>query len=379
MFYDFVVSGGGLAGSLAALALKKLGFSCYIFDSAKKYKSDFRTSTITKSSADFLKEINAWQHIKDFATPILGIYTYEKNSASFLHFDCTNKDECATNKSPMGWVVPNNILKHALQKEIKINYGVSYKEVYSSCDKSKLILSDANTLEGRFLISAEGRESFCLKTSGILNFSRFYKQSCIICNLKCDSRHKNIAREIFLPEGPLALLPLKKEDEFSLIWTVDFLHHEQIKNLKKEVFLEKISKISGLNFVDIITERIAYPIKIHMAKNYFKKSIIFVGDCMHSIHPVAGQGFNLTVYDIRSIFQLLSRYDLSDFASLLPSYSKQRLKTNAKMAFFTDLLVRCFSNNSYLLETGRNLALDLINNNLHLKNFFTNRAMGVDL
>ena len=81
---------------------------------------------------------------------------------------------------------------------------------------------------------------------------------------------------------------------------------------------------------------------------------------------------NFNPLSLPSILQYLDKLPLGIQCS-------KRLKTNAKMAFFTDLLVRCFSNNSYLLKTGRNLALDLINNNLHLKNFFTNRAMGVDL
>ena len=113
MFYDFIISGGGLSGCLIGCVLKKLGLYFLIFDSAKQGRIDCRTSTISKASADFLDVLGIWQGLQRFTTPIVDIYTYKGECSSFLHFNNKKDDE----KSPMGWMIPNEKLKGALQEK----------------------------------------------------------------------------------------------------------------------------------------------------------------------------------------------------------------------------------------------------------------------
>ena len=369
MFYDFIISGGGLAGALIANVLQDFGYTVFIFDKAQETREDFRTSAISYASKIFLEEFGIWQKLEN-VTQIKEIYTYEHNSASFLHFDHSNAEEV------MGYVVPNSKLQKVLYSNLKIARGITYKNLYYSDEKVKIILENNQVVEGKFLIAAEGKNSVTLKKLGLKCFNSYYKQSAVICNLRGCENHNNIAREIFISNGIIALLPLYNENEYSLIWTTDFNLSGVIANLSEKEFLSEITKYSGINFSHIITERLSYPLSIHFTLKCYKKNIILIGDTAHAIHPVAGQGFNLTIADIYYLVGLMKYGKIENLNDKLSKFSRERFFDNVKMAFFTDFLVRGFKNNNPVMRIGRNLALDIINHNEKVKNFFVKRAMG---
>jgi 2-octaprenyl-6-methoxyphenol hydroxylase len=374
MFYDFIISGAGLAGILTYNILKKLGFSVYIFDKIKQQKEDNRTTTISYGSKLFLEKFGIWEDLEPFSTPILDIYTYEIDSTSYLHFD-NIKD---WGKSPMGYVIANQKIRDVLYKEVNIEHNKSYRNLYSSNEKVKLIFDDDKTIDGRFLIVAEGRNSNTIRSLGIPCFSRYYKQCSIICNLESEDEHENIAREIFLPTGPIALLPLQNKNQFSLIWTTKFDLSSSIKNSEENIFLNDISKISNIKFTKILTERVSYDLSLSFSLKCYKNNIIFIGDTIHTIHPVAGQGFNLTIYDLEKLSNILDKYGINNLSKFLKDYSAQSFKSNFQMLAFTDLLVKGFSNNSKIIKLGRNLVIEIINDNPKIRSFFIKRAMHVN-
>ncbi|AHX11317.1 ubiquinone biosynthesis hydroxylase, UbiH/UbiF/VisC/COQ6 family protein [Neorickettsia helminthoeca str. Oregon] len=376
MFCDFIISGAGLSGVLAAQLLKKLGFSYYIFDKSNGSRVDYRTSAISYESARFFETLGLWDAIAPSAVPILDIYTFQEKSASFLHFESGDADI----DSPMSYVVPNLVLQDVLYRGIEINYAQAYEKIDYSHDRVRVNFQDDTIVEGRYMLVAEGRNS---NTAGLLGFkmiSAGYRQACVVCNLRSTGReHYNIAVELFLEGGPFALLPLSKKTDFSLIWTVKFPFAETLKNMDEQQFLGEVQKISGIEFKKVLTPRISYPLLLSFCISPRKGPVILIGDSFHAIHPVAGQGFNLAVYDLRDLYNVLNKYGLDAFDGLIDTYISKRRKSVLSMVAFTDFLVRSFSGKSVLMRCARGLVLDFIESNMKLKRFFVTRAAGKDL
>lgn len=375
-FYDFIISGAGLAGVLAAQLLKDLGLSYYIFDKNKQLCVDFRTSAVSAESVRFLETLGLWESIKDFAVPVDDIYTLQEKSGAFLHF---SSDQIASDLS-MSYVIPNLVLQDVLYKGVGIDYNRVYRGVCYSHDKVRVDFVDGTRVEGRYMLIAEGRYS---TTAGLLGFKTIYssyEQSCIICNLRSSGReHSNVATELFLEGGPFALLPLRKETEFSLIWTVKFPLANAITRIDEGTFLAEVKKISGIEFEKILTPRIAYPLVLSFCTNPRKGPVMLIGDSAHGIHPVAGQGFNMTVYDLKDLHGVLGKYGLDGFDALIASYLKRRMRTALSMSAFTHFLVKSFSCSSVFLRAARGLVLDAIESRECVKRFFIERAAGKGL
>ncbi|QHD65137.1 FAD-dependent monooxygenase [Neorickettsia findlayensis] len=374
-FYDFIISGAGLSGVLAAHLLKNLGLSYYIFDKSSEACVDFRTSAISCESVRFFETLGLWQMMESFAVPINDIYTFQEKSGSFLHFEGDN----AALDFSMSYVVPNLVLQDVLYKGIDINYGCTYKSVCHSHDRVRVDFPD-KVITGRYMLVAEGRYS---NTAGLLGFKMIrssYRQSCLICNLRSTGReHSNVAVELFLEGGPFALLPLRKGTEFSLIWTVKFPFGDTLAKIDEKEFLSEVRKISGIEFEKILTPRMVYPIVLNFCMNPRKGPVMLIGDSAHGIHPVAGQGFNLAIYDLKDLHDVLNKYGLDNFDELADAYLKRRKRSALAMVAFTHFLVKSFSCASPSLRAARSFVLDVIESSTRLKRFFMERAAGKGL
>jgi len=218
--------------------------------------------------------------------------------------------------------------------------------------------------------------------ANLKSHSYSYGQTAMVFNVSHKENHNNIAQEIFMPSGPFAILPLKDGYSSAIVWTEKSeLAEIYLKMSKKEFQLhlsEKFMEYFGKS--EVISEVFAYPLSVKFSNEYFKGRLCLLGDSAHSMHPIAGQGFNQTIRDINSLADLLKyHFNLGlDLGSkmLLEDYQTERRFDNHAMIAITDVLNKLFSNNILPLSVTRKLGLAAVNKLPGLQKFFMKYAMG---
>ena len=316
---DLHIVGGGLTGLLTAYCASNFGYKIIISEKKNiknnidKAITDTRTTAIAEGSKVFLETQELWRHIKSFAEPIKDIKVIDKTSNSILDFYNPQP------KSNLGYIVKNSKLISLLIKKIKskknINFITGSNLVSIKYDKSKIIsFSDSKKISSKMIIAADGKNSTVRKILGTKLFRKSYNEKALVINFFHELPHNNIAYEFFLKTGPLAILPMQNEinkHQSSLIWSnrsqiVDSFASLNLQNkYLKEILNEKID--CQLGSVTNINTLQAFPLSAHINEKFYEERTVFVGDAAHSIHPIAGQGWNLGLRDVKSLINLLNK------------------------------------------------------------------------
>lgn len=391
---DIIVLGGGLAGLTMACVLGEYGFDVTCIDREDpktqiRENYDGRTTAISAGSQRLLHAIGVWDHISGSACPIEQIRVADGQSSQFLHFDSLE-----SGNEDFGWIVDNWIIREALFNKIKscktVTHmtGVAAKEFeYTDHNSIKITLSNNKTIETPLLIAADGVKS---KTREWLNIpvrEWAYNQTAIVCNVGHELDHENIAVEHFMPAGPFAILPMTDLEDgthrSSLVWTEHGGEADTLKSLPmiefnailQEKFANQLGKVWAL------TTPQSFDLNLVHAKSYTAKNVVLIAEAAHRIHPIAGQGLNLSMRDIACLAEVLveSRNLGLDLGSLstLKKYEQWRRKDNLAMAVVTDGLTRLFSNDITPVRLVRDFGLGLINRLPPAKRFFEKQAMGL--
>jgi len=391
---DILIVGGGLIGLCLAPILANLNFKITLIDkgnitSKESIYKDKRTVAISYGTKLFFEKKNIWREISKYAEPIKTIKVINRKKYSNILFDNKKKNK------PMGYIVKNSILKRILINKIKLKNNIKILEnkkinqieikqnsILVSLKKNKNILT-------KVLIAADGKNSYIKSLCKIPQYEINYNQSALALNFWHSKNHNNTAYEIFLPNGPLATLPVhsNKKNYYmsSLIWseknsTINSLFNLE-KNLLSDLIEEKI--FTYLGKIKIVDNPKIFPLSAHICRRFYDKRIAFVGDSAHSLHPIAGQGWNLGIRDIKYLIQAFeNNINLGqDIGSLnvLKEYNDMRITDVANMLFATHGLNKIFSSNSKIVGAIRSFGFKHINKNKKLTNSLVDYAMGVNL
>ncbi|GHM58509.1 MAG: 2-octaprenyl-3-methyl-6-methoxy-1,4-benzoquinol hydroxylase [Candidatus Mesenet longicola] len=385
MYYDVIISGGGLLGLITAIGLKRKSLSVALLeknDISHPPKCDNRVFAISYNTKKLLENFGIWHFIESEAEPILDICILDENSPISLHYD-----HKIISKEPMGYVVKKSVLQRAvsnnLTSEIHLYSPTSYKSISCNFGCAEVVLDNGQELTSQLLICAEGRHSK-LRELFFLSAIKFqYKQSSIVCNVEHEKHHQCLAVERFFPGCPFAILPMKGGYKSSIVWTEKSDIISMLMNLSNDEFIIELKKRFGSYLGDIKLEndRVSYPLFFLFSKALYKKRIVLIGDVAHSIHPIAGQGLNLGIKDVESIVANIStaREQGIDVGSkyVLEKYSSDRYFDNCTMAVITDGLNRLFSNRNLCTKVFRNTGLLAVENFTPFKKFFISHAMGM--
>jgi 2-octaprenyl-6-methoxyphenol hydroxylase len=290
-------------------------------------------------------------------------------------------------KENMGYVVKNSYLKQAcLHKNVQYIQG-SWTSLTQ--DENFVYLQTPQiSIQAKILIAADGKYSQIAKHSQIGLFNYSYGQSALVFNITHTLPHKNIAIEEFVSNGPLALLPL--EDGFSsgVVWTLDKSLADYVFALYKsgearflEIFKNELQRMRHIgDFINIAGDVSLYPLSFSFAKKRYKGRILLIGDSYHHIHPVAGQGFNMTIKDAISLRKMGENslklgLDIGNFANL-ETFERECMLEHGLMSLATDGIVRLFSSSNPLLRFTRNFGLATFNQISYLKNITIKQASG---
>ena len=361
------IIGDGLSGLTAALSLKNLNLEIDLFfkEAKKPFITDTRTTAISQSSFKFLKdEINIEKSNLFWPCKKINLF-YEKDNKNF---NFLNYDE---NKNNLMYIYQNQKLKKYLFHKLKKSKNVKLikKEIKKIDHKDGTIeLSKKKRKSYDLVILCLGRESIHYKK--ILNeksIKKDYKEVAITCHVKHNSKI-NGASQYFYEEGPLAILPFKNSF-FSLVWSVDNKFFKNNETNIKLIIERKIKTILTKNSKIKISKIKSFPIFLRLSKKYHNKNCLILGEGLHTIHPIAGQGFNLILRDIKKLKELLKKnIDLGlniKNSFILKNFYNSRNAENTIFGLGVDLTNHFFKKNKHF--NGTKFAL--LENIVKYKNF----------
>ncbi len=387
---DVHIIGAGLIGLSASLALCKNGYRVIVSDKDPNFKSrstsyDNRTVAISEGTKKYLTKINIWNKIKDYSESIKQIKVIDRYKN--INIDFENKESA----SNLGYIIKNNILSKILLKEL-LNYknfrlftgnkltGLEYKNSKIVCKNSKIVCNSD------LLIAADGKNSTVKKLINIPYYQKDYNQSALVICFYHNKSHNNNAYEFFYDSGPLAILPMKKEKNYycsSIVWSNNNDYCSSLLNVNenKIIYLlnEKFSEILGR--ITKINSRKIFPLSTHVLSKFYSKKVIFVGDSAHSVHPIAGQGWNLGMRDIAEVDELSKKYKKLGIEIgnkiFCKEYHENTFYDAYRLYQITDKFDSFFRSNNLVSSNVRLHGFNLINKNKKLKNLITDFAMGI--
>ena len=390
---DIAIIGGGLTGSLMALASVNSGFSVCIIDaiSAKTQKDpdfDGRSYAIAMASGRMLKALGLWEDLEADAQPILDIKVTdgavaEHPSPFFLHFDKYGLDE-----GPMGHMIEDRHLRSLLQRRLIDNENIKYlsgrrlEDQSTQKTSSILTIDDGGQVHARLVICADGRNSTSAKRAGVTYIGWKYAQSALVCALEHEHSHNGFAYQHFMPPGPLAILPLK-DNRCSIVWTETAENARAITTMDNDAYLDVLKPRFGdfLGEIKLVGKRFFYPLDMSIAKSFIAERVAVIGDAAHGMHPIAGQGLNAGMRDIAALSQLCkeakARGEVFGSDAVLARYQEWRRFDATALTLTMDVLNRLFSNDSSLLRNLRTIGMGVVNRFPSAKRTFTREAAGV--
>jgi 2-octaprenyl-6-methoxyphenol hydroxylase len=381
MNYDFIIYGGSISSEIAALALAKNNFSvCYVKNQTTQKTESNLVTFLSSGSINYLcsiiddpLEFNKFTDIEKISCRLASI-----KDGSSITFD--NEPN-----STMGKILPNKIISGQLATSLKENKNIDTlfktksirKETHSN--KVSILIDEQKEIFARVLILSVNDENL-LEQNNIKFISQNLNQTAFSINVKGEFKKQNHAFQIFTSSGPLAFLPYS-HNQASLVWS--------LKNGSKELNFEKRELESKVNdyFEKEIGELKIENIETHKlnflyAKKLYHKNTVIMGNIAHNIHPIAGQGLNLSIKDISLFVEIMSKYTSlgyeADNKMAFREFNQLRKIDNAAYSFGTLALDKFLKSKNTYLGMFANMGIKILNKNNFLKSKIVKNATGVE-
>jgi 2-octaprenyl-6-methoxyphenol hydroxylase len=383
--YDVVIAGGGMAGSTLAWALLqqnpslKLAIIEQQADTVSKASFDSRSIALAAASVQWLQQWGLWSELQPQACAIKQIQVSDRG-----HFGKTRLNAADYQQDALGYVLEVEYLGALLTQKLAQSQQVqrfapnTIKQIQPLQHQQQLTLSDDTVLHTALLVIAEGGLSPSRSLAGFTVQERPYGQHAIIANLALEQNHGQMAFERFTEHGPIALLPLVKQ-RYSLVYTTEPEQAERLMQLSDAEFLTQVQHAFGYRagVFKSAGSRACYPLSLRISGDIVRHRVALLGNSLHNLHPIAGQGFNLALRDIAELVQQIQAYPaaIGSYA-MLQAYQAARQQDINVVSTATDALVRIFSNQSRLMALARNSALLAMTLCDDLKRPLAEQAMG---
>lgn len=387
---DVIILGGGLVGSALAVALDAHGLSAIVVDIADPEVIlaagfDGRASAIAGAPWRMLQAIGVAERLRDVACPIEGIRVSDGLEPGALDFAPEPGD------GALGHMVENRRLRAALFEAASAAARVDVRMKTRAVDVERgaggvtVTLDTGAVVRAPLLVAAEGRGSPTREAAGLRVARWSYDNAAIVTSLHHERPHENIAYEIFYPDGPFAILPLRDDERghrSCIVWSVTRAQALGMLKLSERGWLAEANKRIGgfLGRLGPLGARSSYPLGFHHAARIVSDRLALVGDAAHGIHPIAGQGVNVGFRDVATLVEVLvegkrTGLDLGD-AQLLARYDRWRSLDTFMVAAATDGLTRLFGVPGRTANAVRRLGLSAVQRAPMLKRRFIAEARG---
>jgi len=384
---DILVAGGGMVGAALAAALHATGLRVTVVEAVPprapaQPSFDDRSTALAWTSRRILETLGIWHALAGDAHPIEHVHVSQQRRLGVTRLHAAEEGLPA-----LGYVVPNRALGHALIDAMQASENVQFL----TPAKVVAVRQDAHCVEAtlesdggqhqinaRLLVVADGARSPLREMIGIGARQWNYGQSAIVCNLETERHHEQVAYERFTPEGPMALLPLGARRTALVLVERDTLA-DDVMTLDDAAFLARVQKRFGtrLGTLERAGTRAAYPLALVTADRQAEGRAVILGNAAHSLHPIAGQGFNLSLRDVAVLADVIAAHRADPGATdALDDYVRWRRQDQRKVVAFTDLLNRLFGIPFGLAAHARGLGLLGMDLFPGLRREFSRHAMG---
>ena len=385
---DIAVVGGGMVGAAAALALAKAGFSTALLEAREPTpwqagdEVDLRVVGLAPSSIELLDGLGVWTSIRDARSSAYAhMHVWDSESGAAIDFAAADDG-----RDLLGHIVENNLVQWTLWQALEAAgvrrlcpsavHGFEARE-----DHVRLQLDNGETLSAALLVAADGSSSPLRQLAGIGTRGRDYAQRAVVAHVHTERPHENTAWQRFLPDGPLALLPLA-DGRSSLVWSLPEEQAQHVLALDDAAFSDALGVASDfrLGRVTGTTPRASFPLKLQLAERYQAERFVLLGDAAHAVHPLAGQGVNLGLRDVAELRDTLlaARAAGRDIgaAHVLRRYARRRRSADTLDALGFDALARVYAWQSSPLVAARGAGVRLLDRLTPLKRLLSGHAAG---
>ncbi len=386
---DIIIAGGGMIGASLACALEGLGLDVVVVEAAPAPDSalpaaalDERTTALAPVTQRILQTLHLWPPLASEAEPIRHIHVSRRGGAG-----ATRLDAARDNLPALGYVVSNRVLGEALSRRLSDCEGVEVLHQTRVCELAHLdagvrvtLETDEGrrTLQGRLLVAADGAASKCRRLLGIGASRHDYGHSALVTNLALRQPHGGLAYERFTPDGPMALLPMTG-GRAALVLTLPQPEVDHWLACSDEALVAEVDRRLGgrLGEIEAVGARQSWPLSLVRASRLTADHGVVIGNAAHTLHPVAGQGFNLGMRDVAVLAETIATTSALESGNWLDAYTRLRQADHQRLVSFSHGLVQLFGRHSPvpapLLDAGL-LGLDLCGPG---KRGFARAAMGL--
>ncbi len=392
--YDVTIVGGGVVGATLACALGNSTLRIAVIESQAppavwaKESRDVRVSALTSGSVRIFSALGVWQSmVAERVSPFREMHVWDAGGPGVIHFDSAD-----IGVDTLGYIVENRVLQAALYRRCREFSNIEWiaatriTDMVSAADYVTLHTEHGRVVQTRLVVGADGPDSAVRQLAGITTHGRDYQQTAVVATVKTTQVHRQTAWQRFLPEGPLAFLPLT-DGYTSIVWSLPPARAESILALDDAHFMDELQFVLGddrlenLGGIASVGPRASFPLRLIHADQYARPRLALIGDAAHTIHPLAGQGVNLGLSDAAVLAELLieaaeQQADIAAF-KLLRRYERRRKGDNLAMVAALEGIKHLFGSRWTPLRWLRNSGLQLTNTLAPIKNLIMRRAMGI--
>lgn len=346
---SIIIIGGGLVGNLLHLMLESKGFSINQFEKTSKLKN--RTFALTPSSVDWLKSLGLPSKFFDSLNDISSMKIFDSTLSNSVTFESDDIAKPAiafmANEKDFNEAIEKTFKKRKTIEEIPKDYVIKNKQDQVIIETSK------ERYKSSIIIACDGVNSLAREKIEIKSTKHDFNQTAITFQLKVKLDNQNEAKQFFLKESILAILPIKK-DLVSIVWSCNSQFYKKINSFDEKSIEDELSLTIGDFYKDIkvVSKIESFPLTMNRVESFFKDRVLLVGDAAHFIHPLAGQGLNLGIRDIITLEKIIDKKGYADIGlkGFLRKYERARKEDVAQMGFLTLGLNWIFSNKSSILN-----------------------------
>ncbi len=389
--YDLLIIGGGMVGASLACALSDSGLRIAIVEAVPladvhQPSYDDRSIALAYGTRCIFSALGLWDALRDAVTPIRNIHISDRG-----HFGITRMAAAEYGLEALGYVVENRELGRLFGERLAALPGLDLlcpARLEALEFNAETVVATVESggqrrgLRARLVVGADGGRSLVRRLAAVPTRHWDYGQSALIANVTPGRGHQHVAYERFTDSGPLAMLPMAGQ-RCSLVWTVRRGAEQELLALKDDAFLACLQQRFGRRLGELrkVGQRQVYPLTLIRADDPGRARLALIGNAAHTLHPIAGQGFNLGIRDVAVLAEVLwaARAEGDDIgsAATLSRYYQWRRQDQRRVIAFTDGLVRLFSNELPPVVLARNLGLTALECLSPLKRLLMRQFMGL--